>query len=90
MKSTKWLLLAGMVVVLMTFVAQRTRYGRYVFAYGGNPEAALLSGLPTTWRPPAALVVLVAEGPVPAGRPGCVRGRPHRGETLRAGLIERG
>jgi D-xylose transport system permease protein len=37
------------IVVLMTFVAQRTRYGRYVFAYGGNPEAALLSGLPTTW-----------------------------------------
>lgn len=37
------------VVVIMTFVAQRTRYGRYVFAYGGNPEAALLSGLPTTW-----------------------------------------
>jgi D-xylose transport system permease protein len=36
------------VVVLMTFVAQRTRYGRYVFAYGGNPEAALLSGLSTT------------------------------------------
>lgn len=37
------------VVVVMTFIAQRTRYGRYVFAYGGNPEAALLSGLPTTW-----------------------------------------
>ena len=37
------------IVVFMTFVAQRTRYGRYVFAYGGNPEAALLSGLPTTW-----------------------------------------
>jgi len=37
------------IVVLMTFVAQRTRYGRYVFAYGGNPEAALLSGLATTW-----------------------------------------
>jgi D-xylose transport system permease protein len=33
----------------MSFVAQRTRYGRYVFAYGGNPEAALLSGLSTTW-----------------------------------------
>ena len=41
------LILIG-VVVLMTFVAQRTRYGRYVFAYGGNPEAALLSGLSTT------------------------------------------
>lgn len=37
------------VVVLMTFIARRTRYGRYVFAYGGNPEAALLSGLGTTW-----------------------------------------
>ena len=37
------------IVVLMTFVGQRTRYGRYVFAYGGNPEAALLSGLATTW-----------------------------------------
>jgi D-xylose transport system permease protein len=41
------LILLG-IVVLMTFVAQRTRYGRYVFAYGGNPEAALLSGLSTT------------------------------------------
>ena len=35
------------VVAVLTFVAQRTRFGRYVFAYGGNPEAALLSGLPT-------------------------------------------
>jgi D-xylose transport system permease protein len=37
------------IVVVMTFVSRHTRYGRYVFAYGGNPEAALLSGLPTTW-----------------------------------------
>jgi D-xylose transport system permease protein len=36
------------IVVLMTFISKRTRYGRYVFAYGGNPDAALLSGLPTT------------------------------------------
>jgi D-xylose transport system permease protein len=36
------------VVIILTFVAQRTRYGRYVFAFGGNPGAALLSGLPTT------------------------------------------
>jgi len=42
------LILLG-VVVLLTFLAKRTRYGRYVFAYGGNPEAALLSGLSTTW-----------------------------------------
>jgi D-xylose transport system permease protein len=37
------------VVVALTFLAKRTRYGRYVFAYGGNPEAARLSGLSTTW-----------------------------------------
>lgn len=35
------------VAVLLHAVAQRTRLGRYVFAYGGNPEAAVLSGLPT-------------------------------------------
>ena len=31
----------------MTFLAQRTRFGRYVFALGGNPEAAELSGVNT-------------------------------------------
>ena len=31
----------------MTVVAQRTRFGRYVFATGGNPEAAELSGIDT-------------------------------------------
>ncbi|QJR11178.1 Xylose transport system permease protein XylH [Usitatibacter rugosus] len=40
------LILVGVAVVL-TLVSTRTRFGRYVFAYGGNPEAALLSGLPT-------------------------------------------
>ena len=40
------LLLIGVVVVL-SFLAHRTRFGRYVFAYGGNPEAALLAGINT-------------------------------------------
>lgn len=35
------------VAAVLHIVATRTRFGRYVFAYGGNPEAALLSGLPT-------------------------------------------
>ncbi|HVI92008.1 MAG TPA: sugar ABC transporter permease [Dongiaceae bacterium] len=35
------------VMIVLTFVATRTRFGRYVFAYGGNPEAALLSGINT-------------------------------------------
>jgi D-xylose transport system permease protein len=35
------------VVSLLTFLTHRTRFGRYVFAYGGNPEAALLAGINT-------------------------------------------
>ncbi|HEY7703719.1 MAG TPA: sugar ABC transporter permease [Acidimicrobiia bacterium] len=37
------------VTIAMTFIATRTRFGRYVFAYGGNPEAAELSGIKTKW-----------------------------------------
>jgi D-xylose transport system permease protein len=35
------------VTILMTYLARRRRFGRYVFAYGGNPEAAELSGINT-------------------------------------------
>lgn len=35
--------------IAMTFIANRTRYGRYVFAIGGNPEAAELGGIKTRW-----------------------------------------
>ncbi len=35
--------------IVMTFVATRTRFGRYVFAIGGNPEAAELAGINTRW-----------------------------------------
>jgi len=31
----------------MTILMTRTRFGRYVFAIGGNPEAAALSGINT-------------------------------------------
>lgn len=33
----------------MTFLMSRTRFGRYVFAIGGNPEAAELAGINTRW-----------------------------------------
>jgi D-xylose transport system permease protein len=33
--------------IVMTFVAKRLRFGRYVFSIGGNPEAAQLSGINT-------------------------------------------
>jgi D-xylose transport system permease protein len=36
-----------MVTVLMTYLARRRQFGRYVYAYGGNPEAAELGGINT-------------------------------------------
>lgn len=42
-------LIAVGVGVVMTFLATRTRFGRYVFAIGGNPEAAELAGINTRW-----------------------------------------
>jgi D-xylose transport system permease protein len=33
--------------IVVAFLARRTRFGRYVFALGGNPEAAELSGVDT-------------------------------------------
>jgi D-xylose transport system permease protein len=42
-------LIAIGVGIVMTFVSRRTRFGRYVFAIGGNPEAAELAGINTRW-----------------------------------------
>ena len=35
--------------LVMTFIATRRRFGRYVFAIGGNPDAANLAGINTRW-----------------------------------------
>ncbi|MGD9914507.1 MAG: sugar ABC transporter permease [Rhizobiaceae bacterium] len=40
-------IICAAVGVLMTFLAGRTAFGRYVYATGGNPEAAELSGINT-------------------------------------------
>jgi D-xylose transport system permease protein len=42
------ILLVG-VTVVMAFIATRRRFGRYVYAYGGNPSAAELAGINTRW-----------------------------------------
>lgn len=34
------------VVLLLGFVAKHTRFGRYIYAIGGNPDAARLAGIP--------------------------------------------
>ncbi|MFL5727294.1 MAG: sugar ABC transporter permease [Chloroflexota bacterium] len=41
-------LLVG-VTLVMSFIANRRRFGRYVYAYGGNPDAAELAGINTRW-----------------------------------------
>jgi len=40
-------LIAMAVGLVMTFIATRTRFGRYIYATGGNPEAAELAGINT-------------------------------------------
>jgi D-xylose transport system permease protein len=40
-------IIAVVVGIVMTFIATRTRFGRYVYAVGGNPEAAELAGINT-------------------------------------------
>jgi D-xylose transport system permease protein len=37
------------VTIVMTWIATRRRFGRYVYAYGGNPDAAELAGINTRW-----------------------------------------
>jgi D-xylose transport system permease protein len=37
------------VTIAMTFLATRRRFGRYVYAIGGNPEATELVGIRTKW-----------------------------------------
>jgi D-xylose transport system permease protein len=40
-------LIALITGLVMTFLARRTRFGRYVYSIGGNPEAAVLAGINT-------------------------------------------
>jgi D-xylose transport system permease protein len=40
-------LLLIVIAIAMTIIARRTRLGRYIFATGGNPEAAVLAGINT-------------------------------------------
>ncbi len=42
-------LIAIGVGLALTFIATRVRFGRYVYAIGGNPEAAELAGINTRW-----------------------------------------
>jgi D-xylose transport system permease protein len=42
-------LIWGAVVAFIAFIVNRTSFGRYIYAIGGNPEAAALVGIPVKW-----------------------------------------
>jgi D-xylose transport system permease protein len=46
------------VTLVMTFIATRRRFGRSVYAYGGNPEAAELAGINTRWTIMKTFIVM--------------------------------
>jgi D-xylose transport system permease protein len=43
-------LIAIGVMLIMSFIANRRTFGRYVYSIGGNPEAAELGGINTRWN----------------------------------------
>lgn len=42
-------LIALAMMLIMGFIANRRRFGRYIYSIGGNPEAAELGGINTRW-----------------------------------------
>jgi D-xylose transport system permease protein len=51
-------LIAGAIAVWGVFVTKRTRFGRHLYAIGGNPEAARLSGIDVKRTTIAAYVIV--------------------------------
>ncbi len=49
--------IAAIVVILFWFILERTRYGRQLFATGGNPEAARLAGIRVEWVTASTFVI---------------------------------
>src|SRR5260221_12659710 len=57
-QGVPWVIPIVLVVLgVWTLLLQRTRFGRYVYAIGGNPEAARRAGVSLTALPPRALRV---------------------------------
>ena len=52
-------LIWGAVALIISFLVHRTRFGRYIFAIGGNPDAAALVGIPVR-RVTMLLFILLA------------------------------
>jgi D-xylose transport system permease protein len=77
-------ILAVVVGIAMTVLATRTRFGRYVFAIGGNPEAAELSGI-NTRRTLASVFALMG---ALAGLAACISTARLNAATNAAGTLD--
>jgi D-xylose transport system permease protein len=51
-------LIAVGVMLVMAFIANNRRFGRYVYSIGGNPEAAELGGINTRWTIVKTFIVM--------------------------------
>ncbi len=77
------LILAG-VGIMMTILMTKTRFGRYVFAIGGNPEAAALAGINVKWM---TLKIFALMGAL-AGLAGVVASARLNSATNALGLLD--
>jgi D-xylose transport system permease protein len=64
LQGVPWVVLIVLgVLALWTFLQQRTRYGRYIYAIGGNAEAARRAGINVNWvRTMAFVLCLMTAG----------------------------
>jgi len=54
------------VTIFMTFLSTRRRFGRDIFAYGGNPDAAELAGINTRWTIMKTFILMGVLGAISA------------------------
>jgi D-xylose transport system permease protein len=54
------------IAIFMSFLATRRRFGRDIFAYGGNPDAADLAGINTRWTIMKTFILMGILGAVSA------------------------
>jgi len=76
------ILLVGLYAVAHVFMS-RTRLGRYIYAVGGNEEAAWLSGVPV----PFVLIFVYALSGLAAGVGGCIQASQLNTGTPNVGLM---
>ncbi len=96
-RGVPWVVLLVLaVLVIWTFVLGRTKLGRYIYAIGGNAEAARRAGVERGWRPHARVHAVLVHGRHRRHRlrvaaavdlHGC--GRRHAGALCRCGCRDR-